>query len=59
MQHWIDKESENNNVIVANESSIFIGSCDKESYEKIEQQLADEKNPIEILGSDDLTVIPY
>ncbi len=59
MKYWIDKESESNNVIVANESSIFIGSCDKESYKNVEQQLSDEKNPIEILGTDDLTVVPY
>ena len=59
MKYWVDKESESNNVIVVNESSIFIGSCDKESYEKVDQQLEDKKSPIEVLGSDDLSVIPY
>lgn len=59
MNYWVNKESEANNIIVANESSIYIGSCDKESYEKVEQQLEKNKNPIEILGSDDLSVIPY
>ncbi len=59
MKYWVDKESESNNVIVVNENSIFIGSCDKESFEKVEQQLEDKKNPIEVLGSDDLSVIPY
>ncbi len=59
MKYWLDKESESNNVIAINESSIFIGSCDKESYEKVDQQLGDKKSPIEILGSDNLLVIPY
>lgn len=59
MEYWVDKESENNNVIVVNDSSIFIGSCDKESFDKVCQQLADKKSPIEILGTDDLTIIPY
>lgn len=59
MQYWVDNESESDNVIAVNDSSIFIGSCDKESYDKVEQQLAEQKSPIEVLGSDDLTAIPY
>ena len=59
MQYWIDKESESSNVITISDSSIFIGSCDKESCDKVDQQLKEDKSPIEVLGSDDLTVIPY
>jgi hypothetical protein len=59
MKYWVDKESESNNVIAVNESSIFVGSCDKESYDKVGRQLEDKRSPVEILGSDDLLVIPY
>ncbi len=58
MNYWIDENSETNNVIVLNDSTIFIGSCDKEAYNKVSQQLADQDSPIEVLGTDDLTTIP-
>lgn len=59
MKYWLDKDSESSNVIVVNDSTIFIGSCDKEAYQKVEQQLANKNNPIEVLGTDDLTAIPF
>lgn len=59
MQHWIDRESENDNVIVASETAILLGSCDEEVYDQVDQQLSSGKNPLEVLGTDDLTSIPY
>ena len=58
MDHWIDEESESNNVIAVNESTIFIGSCDKEAYCRVDEQLTNKDSPIEVLGTDDLTTIP-
>ncbi len=59
MKYWIDKDSETNNVILVNKSGIAISSCDKESLEKVESQLATKISPIEIFGTDDLLTIPY
>lgn len=59
MQYWIDQGSEDKNVVVMSDSSIFIGSCDKENYDRVNHQLLEQKSPIEVLGSDDLKVIPF
>ncbi|BFM13787.1 hypothetical protein R50072_39400 [Simiduia litorea] len=59
MKYWLDKESETNNAILVNKSGIAISSCDKESYEKVESQLASKVNPFEIFGTDDLLTIPF
>jgi len=59
MHYWIDKEQEQDNVIVVSESSIYIGSCDKGVQEQVAQGLSEHKSPIDVLGSEDLTVIPF
>jgi len=59
VKHWIDTESESNNVIAVSDNAIFIGSCDKEAYEKVEQQLLNHDSPVEVLGTDDLTTVPF
>lgn len=57
--YWIDKEAESDNVVVTSDSTIFIGSCDKDAYSKVNEQLVNKKNPIEVFGTEDLTVIPF
>ncbi len=59
MYYWIDKDSESDNVVVLNEHSLFVGSCDQESIDQVDIQLAGKQSPIEVLGSDGLTVIPF
>jgi len=59
MAYWIDEESESGNVIVTNDRTIFVGSCDKEAYDKVGQQLANGDDPVEVLGTDDVTAIPF
>ncbi|MGI9271442.1 MAG: ankyrin repeat domain-containing protein [Woeseiaceae bacterium] len=56
---WIDRTSETDNVIVIDDSTILIGSCDEESYDSVDQQFKANKTPMEVLGSDDLSSIPY
>ena len=59
MKHWVDRSSETDNVIVVGDTAIFVGSCDEEVYDNIDQQLASQKTPIEVLGTDDLKTIPF
>lgn len=56
---WIDRTSETDNVIVIDDATILVGSCDKESYDSVDQQLTSQKTALEVLGSDDLSSIPY
>ena len=59
MKFWIDKTSESDNVIVATDAAILVGSCDKTACDAVEQQLSSQQSPIEVLGTDDLKSIPY
>jgi len=60
MNFWIDRSgSEFQNVIVVTENAIILGSSDKHSHDKIEVQLKQNVNPLEIFASDDLDTIPY
>lgn len=59
MKHWIDRSSETDNVIVTSDTAIFVGSCDEEVYDDVDRQLLSQKNPIEVLGTDDLKTIPF
>ncbi|MBX2835489.1 MAG: ankyrin repeat domain-containing protein [Gammaproteobacteria bacterium] len=59
MKFWLDRESESKNVVVANEASFAFGSCDQEHYDSVEQQLKAGKPAAEVLGSEDLTVVPF
>ncbi|MEE9322738.1 MAG: ankyrin repeat domain-containing protein [Granulosicoccus sp.] len=58
-KHWIDRDSESGNVIVCNDLGFFIGSCDKSAHDNVDQQFNAGKTPAEVLGTEDLTVIPY
>lgn len=59
MNHWIDRNSETDNVIIVSDTTIFVGSCDEDVYDKVDQQLSAGTSPVEVLGSGDLTTIPY
>ena len=59
MKHWIDRESETDNVIILSDTGILIGSCDEDVYDSVDQQLSAQKNPNEVLGAEDLTALPY
>jgi hypothetical protein len=59
MKFWIDRSSESDNVIIATDAAILVGSCDEAAYDSVEQQLTSQRNPIEVLGTGDLTTIPY
>ena len=59
MKHWIDTNSETDNVIGITENMIFIGSCDSDSCSKVDQQLAAQTSPVEVLGTQDIVTIPF
>jgi hypothetical protein len=59
MKFWIDRTSESDNVVVATDAAILVGSCDETAYDSVEQQLSSQQSPIEVLGTDDLKTIPY
>jgi len=59
LKYWINRESQSNNVVLANEISLLVGSCDKEHYDEVEQQLEAGKNASEVLGTEDLKIIPF
>jgi len=59
MNFWIDRTSESNNVIVATEAAIFVGSCDESACDVVQQHLSAERDPLEVLGAGDLMSIPY
>lgn len=39
MNFWINKDSEKHNIIVTNPNLILVGSCEKDEYESVEEQL--------------------
>ncbi len=59
MMHWIDHQSESDNVIGITDSAIFIGSCDSEACSKVDQDLSNQSSPVEVLGTEDLMTIPF
>lgn len=59
MMHWIDHDSESENVIGITDSMIFIGSCDSDACSKVDRQLSSQSSPVEVLGTEDLLTIPF
>lgn len=57
--HWIDHDSESDNVIGITDSMIYIGSCDSEACTKVDQELAKQISPVEVLGTEDVMTIPF
>lgn len=59
MLYWLNKESEKNNLIILNKNAILLSSCDEEHYERVDSQLKNKANPIELLGKDNISLIPF
>ncbi len=59
MNFWINSESNSDNVVVLTDTSILVGSCDKENVEKARNDLKSDVSPSEVLGTEGLTAIPY
>ena len=59
MLYWLDKNSEENNVVILSKNSILLGSCNKSSCEHIDSQLKNNTNPVKLLGKKNLSLIPY
>lgn len=58
-KHWINKDSESNNIVICNDLGLLIGSCDKSAQDSVDKQLNDGKTPAEVLGTEDLIIIPF
>lgn len=59
MKFWIYKESESDNVLIMDENSLTLGSTDRDNIKMAEAHLASGKSASDVLGSDDLTVVPF
>ncbi|WP_111979443.1 hypothetical protein [Algibacillus agarilyticus] len=59
MNFWLDRNSESNNVVVLQQNNILVGSCDKQAYDNVFTQLTADVAPIEVLGTEDIQIIPF
>ena len=59
MQFWLNKHSENNNVVIQYQNGLLLASCGKKSYGIVEAQLQNNTNPLELFGKENLSLIPW
>lgn len=59
MQFWLNKHSENNNIVIQYQNGLLLASCDKKSYGIVEAQLQKNTNPLELFGKENLSLIPW
>ncbi|MFT6407659.1 MAG: hypothetical protein ACJAQ6_001072 [Arenicella sp.] len=57
-KHWIDTNSGVDNVVVLSASALFLASVDEEHIESTVKKLETDANPIEVFGTDGMTIIP-
>ncbi len=59
MKYWFDKNSTKKNIVILSTKALIIASADKDSQERVEQQLNANTHPKTVFGSDGFQVILF
>ena len=57
-KYWIDEVTETDNIIILSSNALFLASADKEHIEATRKKLEADTNPVEVFGTDCMTIIP-
>ena len=59
MLYWINKNLENNNVVILSKNGILLASCRRDSFERADELFKKNTSPVSVLGKENITLIPF
>lgn len=59
MLYWINKKIEKENIVILSKIAILLGSCGRQSLDKVEARFKKNASPVAVLGKNNLILIPF